>query len=127
MEAKAVQIIQNEIEHGDIELASSYVLEYENENNPFLMKRLYIENFIQEYSSVYVSENNATEVRSIAKAIMEAGIKTHDAYHIACALIAQCDYFLTTDKRVLKYNHDSLILQNPLEFVKLFGGENDDY
>ncbi|MBR1553265.1 MAG: hypothetical protein IJ631_04550 [Schwartzia sp.] len=127
MEAKAVKLIQSKIKNGDIELVSSYVLEYENENNPFLMKRLYIENFIEDYSSIYVSESKEKEIKTIAKGIIDTGVKKHDAYHIACALIAECDYFLTTDKRVLKYKNDRLLLLNPMEFVESYGGKNNDH
>lgn len=29
------------------------------------------------------------------------GIKTYDALHISCAVAAQCDYYLTADKKLL--------------------------
>ena len=74
---------------GHIELVSSYVLRFENENSPFLIKKLYIEDFMQKHSSFYVS-------------------------------IDRADDFLTTDKRVLKYQDDNLLLLNPLEFMTIY-------
>ncbi|MBR3723152.1 MAG: hypothetical protein IKN12_10400 [Selenomonadaceae bacterium] len=123
MEAKAIHFIQDEIKSGKLEMVSSYILRYENENSPFLLKKFYIEEFLQKNSSIYVSEANEDEIHRIAEDIMLTGIKKHDAYHIACALFAKCDYFLTTDKRILKYVSDSLIITNPLKFVEVYGGK----
>ena len=120
MESKAIKHIQNEIVMGHIELVSSYVLRFENENSPFLKKKLYIEDFMQKHSSFYVSIDRSDEIRRIATGIMATGIKKHDAYHIACAKLSKCDYFLTTDKRVLKYQDDNLLLLNPLEFMTIY-------
>ena len=49
---------------------------------------------------------------------MQTGVKTNDAYHVACAIFAACDYFLTTDDRLLKYSTPKIQLLNPLDFVK---------
>ena len=42
-----------------------------------------------------------------------------DACHIACAIIAECDVFLTTDKRVLKYQptNTNIRILNPATFL----------
>lgn len=45
-----------------------------------------------------------------------------DACHIVCAEILECDYLLTTDKRMLKYNESLVKLLNPIEFVVLLNG-----
>lgn len=37
-----------------------------------------------------------------AESLADKGFKAHDALHIACAVFSDCEYFLTTDKRVLK-------------------------
>lgn len=49
---------------------------------------------------------------------MKTGVKMKDAYHIACAILSSCDYFLTTDDRLLKYNTSEIQMANPLEFVR---------
>lgn len=40
-----------------------------------------------------------------------------DSWHVSCALIANADYFLTTDKRLLKYKTDSIKMINPIDFI----------
>jgi len=50
------------------------------------------------------------------------GIKPLDALHIACAIEAKCDYFITVDKGILKKKHLSheIKIVNPIDFL-------DDY
>ena len=50
---------------------------------------------------------------------MQTGIKEMDASHLACAIMADCDYFLTTDDRVLKFQSDKIKVVNPIEFLKV--------
>ena len=40
-----------------------------------------------------------------------------DSWHVACAIIAEAEYFLTTDKRLLKYKTDSIRMINPVDFI----------
>jgi predicted nucleic acid-binding protein len=39
----------------------------------------------------------------ISSESMKTGIKAFDAAHIACAILTDCDFFISTDKRLLKY------------------------
>ena len=60
---------------------------------------------------------------------MNLGVKSKDALHVACAVDAKCDYFLTTDDRILKKlkNFEDIAVINPLSFISFYGGiENDD-
>jgi predicted nucleic acid-binding protein len=57
---------------------------------------------------------------------MKEGIKAKDAIHIASAIVSSCQYFLTTDKRLLKYKTDKIRLMNPVEFVKEWGEYYDN-
>ena len=52
---------------------------------------------------------------------MEKGIKKKDALHIACAIEANCDYLLSTDKRLLKTTFEEIIVINPIDFIKILG------
>ena len=49
---------------------------------------------------------------------MKTGVKMKDAYHVACAIHASCDCFLTTDDRILKYHTDEIEIINPVDFVR---------
>ena len=53
-----------------------------------------------------------------AKSIEQLGIKTKDAMHIACALDAGADYFITTDKKILNKTVQGITIINPMEFVR---------
>lgn len=101
-----------------VEKVTSYILDYENSENPFEMRRESIKNFIKKYTSVYVSDNKREEVESKAEEIKKTGIKHKDACHVACAIIAGADYFLSTDYRLLKYKTDEIIMMNPTDFIK---------
>ena len=119
LEAQAKIFIQNAVKRGEIELASSFVMRHENEKNPFTDKRNAIEDFIETNVSIFISSDKRTEVQNIAEEIMITGIKSADAAHIACAILSECDYFLTTDDRVLKYHSDKIKILNPVEFLKI--------
>ena len=51
---------------------------------------------------------------------MECGLKQKDASHIACAIYAKADYFLTTDKKILNKPVSDIQLINPVEFVRRY-------
>lgn len=122
-EVKAILQIQNEIKLGNIELATSYIMNYENERNPFFVKKLYIETFMNRYATVYVDAQKAEHVKELAKSIIKTGVKEYDAYHVICAVISKCDYFLTTDDKLLKHGEVVIKLVNPIEFLKIYGGK----
>jgi predicted nucleic acid-binding protein len=48
---------------------------------------------------------------------MTTGIKAADAAHVACAIAGNCNYFITVDKRLLKYKDYRIIICNPIEFI----------
>ena len=118
LETQAKLHIQDMIRKGDLELVTSYVLDYENDRNRSVQKKMAIERFIREYSSVYISHRNKNEIGKYADDIMKTGVKEKDAYHVACAIIAQCKYFITTDDRLLKYYSEEIYLVTPGEFIR---------
>jgi predicted nucleic acid-binding protein len=119
LETKAKMHIQRLIADKKVALVSSVVVEYENEKNPYQMRKEVIEDFLQ-HASEYVDESE--EVRNMARKIMEKGLKTKDASHLACAIYAKCDYFITTDDRVLKHKDDRIRIIDPIDFIKVQGG-----
>ena len=119
LESQAKMYLQEMIRRGELELATSYVLLYENARNPFTNKRTAIEDFLKAYSSIYIGPERAEKIQQIAVPIMAAGIKPMDAYHVACAIEAECGYFLSTDQRLIKYRSNEIALLNPLDFLRL--------
>jgi len=55
-----------------------------------------------------------------AQALTALGLKSKDALHIACAIEMQCDYFITTDDKILnrmKNSHEISVV-DPTTFVR---------
>ncbi len=118
IESQAKIFIQEQIKNGKIELATSYVLYYENSQNPFEIRKNTIEDFASNYETIYISKEKHNDAVNLSKTIEKSGIKHKDACHIACAILANCDYFITTDYRLLKYKTDLIKIINPTNFVK---------
>lgn len=118
LETQAKLYIQDMIRRKQIELVTSYILDFENSNNRSVQKKLAIEKFMKEYATFYVSNVNEKNIAKTAGLIMDTGVKEKDAYHVACALMAECDYFITTDDRLLKYQSEKMALVTPGEFIR---------
>jgi len=117
LESEAKLRIQENIRSGTFELVWSYILDYENSQNPFRERREQIIKW-RTYSDKDIEESE--EVLKIASMIMKHGIKKLDSLHLACAIKANTDYFLTTDDGVIK---KATLIQNiqivdPIGFIK---------
>lgn len=123
LEAQCKLYIQQLVKDGFITLVSSYMVRYESSQNPYAERRENIEAYIRQYSSVYVSDERKEEIEQAAADIMRTGVKFKDACHVASAIYAKCNYFITTDKRLLKYKSPQIKLVTPIEFVLLLEGE----
>lgn len=84
-----------------------------------------IEEFIQGNSAEYIDIDKADLIKKKAEEIMDTGIKIKDAYHVSCAIYASCDYFLTTDDRLLRYSTDKISMLNPIDFLQRWEGDLD--
>lgn len=103
----------------DYELVWSYILEYENAQNPFEHRRKSILEW-KSLSKYFIIENE--EIISFAESLQKKGLKTKDALHVSCAKYACCDYFFTTDKGILKKKIDGITVINPIDFITLLEG-----
>lgn len=126
LETQAKLYIQNLIRSGQLEMITSYILHYENSNNPFDMRRHAITEFMQNNSSTHIGIEKADRIKKKAFDVMQTGIKPKDAYHVACAMEGNCDYFLTTDDRLLKFKTQKITLLNPISFIKLWEGNDHE-
>ena len=126
LETEAKLHIQDLIKTGQIEMVSSYALLYENSRSPYLARKEAIDSFIYENSSLYVSPENHKQIASKAREIMKTGVKYKDALHVAAAIKAECDFLLTTDIRLLKYNTNEIRICSPVEFVTQMEEDSDD-
>jgi len=119
LETEAKLFIQKEILNGKYDLAWSYILEYENQMNPFKERK----EVISEWKSIAVVDLEETnDILKFAEVLEDKGIKTKDALHISCAIEARCYYFLTTDKKLLNSEVEEIKIINPIEFINEMEG-----
>lgn len=78
--------------------------------------------FIQRNSTEYIDAYKSSIIKSKAEEIMKTGIKMKDAYHVACAVYSSCDYFLSTNDRLLKYHTSEIQMLNPIDFIRRLEG-----
>ena len=102
---------------GNIQLAWSYILDYENSRNPFQEKKEQIMVW-RKYAKLNVQENSET-IRT-ALTLSKKGFHKLDSLHLACAISMKCDYFLTTDDSILKKAKllDKVHVDDPIGFIK---------
>ena len=98
-----------------LRLVWSYILDYENGRNPYEEKRRAIAPW-KTIASECISEESE-ELLNFAEALNVKGIKTYDALHIACAVSANCEFYLTTDKKLLNTPTPEIKIVNPIIFV----------
>ncbi len=117
LESEAKLRIQENIRSGTFELVWSYILDYENSQNPFRERR---EQSIKwrAYSDEDIEESQ--EILNIAGIMMKHGIKKIDSLHLACAIKVNTDYFLTTDDGVIKKATliKNIQIVDPIGFIK---------
>ena len=117
LEAESKIYIQESILQNKLELAWSYILDFENEANPFEERSNAIQLW-KRHAVIDISET--TEILSKAKEIKNEGLKNKDALHVACAINSKCDYFITTDDSILKKlkNFREITVLDPINFIR---------
>ena len=115
LETQAKLYIQDKNKEGIDHLVWSYIVDYENGKNPYEEKRLAISPW-RAIASSFIAEETE-EILTFAESLVLRGIKTYDALHISCAVAAQCDYFLTTDKKLLNTLISEIKIVSPIVFV----------
>lgn len=117
LETEAKLFIQAKVKDGVYNLTWSYMLDYENGKNPYEEKRLAIAPWKNIASSNISSESE--NIIEFAEKLTHKGIKAFDALHISCAVADGCDYYLTTDKKLLNKNIPEINIVNPIDFVRM--------
>lgn len=117
LESEAKLKIQEHIRFGLYELVWSYILDYENSKNPFRERREQIGKW-KKYANVDIDADDS--VIELSKSLNQLGLKNFDALHIACAITAKADYFLTTDKGILKKSQmvSDIQIKDPIDFIR---------
>ncbi|KAB2832888.1 MAG: type II toxin-antitoxin system VapC family toxin [Candidatus Brocadia sp.] len=118
LETEAKLKIQEEIRAGNLKLVWSYILDYENSKNPFEDRKFRIRGWAK-YASTNIKEN--AEIIKRANLLKRKGFKKLDSLHIACAIISKCDYFLSTDNKILNLSKTlerKIKVTDPIVFIK---------
>jgi len=120
LESEAKLIIQGMIKAGKLALTWSFMLDFENKENPDEVKQTEIQKWSQIAIRTYLPDDR-TETLSLK--YVNLGLKNKDAVHLACATLIGCDYFITTDKGILRMANSINEVQifNPVEFIIQFG------
>ena len=117
LETEAKLNIQERILQKEIELAWSYILDFENEANPFEQRKFAIRGW-KNHASVDTDETQ--EIVEKAERFHQMGIKSKDSLHLACAISMQCEYLLTTDDELVKKAEGikEIKVTDPISFIK---------
>ncbi len=114
LDTEAKLHIQDMVKNNELELVTSYMLDYENAKNRFWHKRQAISEFMNENEAYYVSQDRNEEAIQIAEEIKKTGAKNADALHVACAILAKSNYFIGCTNKSLVI----LRLYKPLSRMK---------
>ena len=125
LEAQAKLHIQRLVTANKLKLACSYMSLFENNDNPHEERHFSIAEFLN-HASLFVDYDKAEKIEIKAAEIMKCNIKNKDAIHIACAIEAKCDYFITTDDDLAKkYTDNDIVICSPVDFIKITGEQDE--
>jgi predicted nucleic acid-binding protein len=117
LETAAKLFVQDCVRQGKIKLLWSYMLDYENSFNPYRERKETIDKW-KKYAKLDVEETSQLIIT--AHELVNVGIASKDALHIACAIEGKAEFFLTTDKGILKKSSEIVQLKciNPVQFIE---------
>ncbi len=116
IESLAKLSIQQQMRDGTLEYAWSSVLDYEIGKSKLVDRTERIKPW-KHGAAVNVLVDDS--IRQRAKKLEVLGVKPMDALHVACAESANCDWFLTTDRDLIKKTNNLSTMQiaNPVDFI----------
>lgn len=114
LESQAKLFIQHKIISKEYKLVWSFILEYENNQNPYEIRKNTIIKW-KSLASEIIMQNE--QIIKFAERLNTVGIKSKDALHVACAVFSDCDYFITTDKKLLNLKIKETKISSPIDFV----------
>ena len=123
LESEAKLFVQEKIHNGSISLVWSFILDFENNANPYDNQKESIAEWRQ------ISCENVTAEMAVLERARDVAtiyrVKPKDAIHIASAIFAHCDYFLTTDRQLLKKVSSLKEIRtiNQIDFIQILEGK----
>ncbi|MES0489948.1 MAG: PIN domain protein [Leptospirales bacterium] len=122
LETQAKLAIQEMIKSEELQLAWSFMMDYENSQNTNKARQYEI----NKWANLAVEYNIGNEnVLALAQEFQEIGIKKKDSLHLACAVESKCEYLITTDDGILKKAKviKEINIINPVDFIIFSGGQ----
>lgn len=125
LQTEAKLHVQEMVRQGALDLVWSAIMDIENSANPDLNRKVTIADW-QQIGVVDMSVNELVEQKAIT--LSKIGVKPMDALHVACAIEARAEYFLTTDNALLRkmVKQDSIRVVDPVDFVRELKDKNDE-
>jgi predicted nucleic acid-binding protein len=120
LETEAKLFIQDLIHSEKLTLVWSFVLDYENDANPFDERKRSIAAWKK---LATIDCNLCDKIADTAEDLLKLGLRQKDASHIACAIYAGVNFFITTDKKILNKPVQDINLINPIDFVRRYLNE----
>ena len=92
-------------------------MDYENSQNPFDEWK----QSIAAWKDIAIIDCDLSDrITDDARKLMELGLRQKDASHLACAINACADFFITTDKKILNKPVTGIQLINPVDFARRY-------
>ena len=121
LETLAFAVVLQMIEAKEIDLVKSSVLDYENDRNPFPLRKQWVHRCLNLAASSQMVDQ---DTRKCAQELEDAGLKAIDALHVACAEKSGAEWFLTCDDRLMRHYSGRIRVVNPVDFVLSTAGES---
>jgi len=116
IESEAKLEIQDKVRCGELDLAWSYILDLENDANPFENRQ----RGIAAWKDVAATDTEETAAILVsAKSFQSRNLKVMDSLHLACAIALQCRLFFTCDDGILKKRSEisEIAVMSPVEYI----------
>ena len=116
LETEAKLRVQALMRNGEVEYVWSDILSQEVFDNPFPHRR---EKILEWRHGAACTVEMTADVIADADELAEKGLKAADALHVASAAAVDCDFFITTDIRLLRHIRQFKVTRilNPMEFL----------
>jgi hypothetical protein len=119
LETEAKLHIQEEIKNGVFELIWSYILDIESDANPYPRRKKSVQAW-KSFAKIDVVESE--ELLVLMESFEKQRIKSCDALHLAAAIVASADFFITVDRGILNKPITEIRVMNPEAFVRYYEG-----
>jgi len=117
LETEAKLFIQTGIKNGTFELVWSYILDIESDANPYPRRR----KSVQAWKALAVTDiEESEELLVLMESFEKRRLKPCDALHLAAAVVASADFFITVDRGILNKPINEIRVMNPEKFVRYY-------